>query len=339
MRTDHDTDQSGVKKVVHHSRLAKSALPPNRSDGSNTQTTLPWQVSRGPAAAPSAPPVYCLRNRSNFCYLNSVAVALHWSMISSGGSPRDFGTLGPALAVLSRLRTLELFTHATWKELLRGWRRPAQQHDATELMSFIMDPGSCHLFGEWQARCQEPDGVVICDRGTTSPFLSLDIRNQPSLGEATAAWHTQPFLHALSRTPILLAIQLGRFHHNGRRTVKVRTPCDLPTLLEFPVFQNDQLECSTRTYRLCGGIVHVGDLATSGHYRPFCMHNTAQSMGSEAASPHHTATMLGQYTLYDDDKPPSSRSPSNDKLLRHNTYVVFYCCTSREGRRSSESGS
>ena len=96
--------------------------------------------------------------------------------------------------------------------------------------------------------------------------------------------------------------------------------------------------CSSRAYRLCGGIVHVGDLATSGHYRPFCVHNAVQSSGSEVASPNVTTTMFGPYTLYDDDKPPSPRSPITDNLLRHNTYVVFYICTCRDGRRNSEPG-
>ena len=40
------------------------------------------------------------------------------------------------MAVLSRLKQLELITHATWKALLNGWRRPAQQREVTELMSF-----------------------------------------------------------------------------------------------------------------------------------------------------------------------------------------------------------
>ena len=171
MHTDLRAGQRGEKQTEHHSKPAAVASLPSRPSDSRTQTTLPWQASGRVAATPLAPPAYCLRNRSNFCYLNSVAVALHWSMVSSGGNPSDFGSLGPALAVLSRLRKLELFTRATWKELLHGWRRPAQQHDVTELMSFVMDPDSRHAVGEWQARCLEPGRDVICDRGSTSPFI------------------------------------------------------------------------------------------------------------------------------------------------------------------------
>ena len=65
-------------------------------------------------------------------------------MLSAGGQARDYGSLGPAMAVLTRLKKVELATHATWKALLQGWRRPAQQHDVTELMSFVIDQSS-HL--------------------------------------------------------------------------------------------------------------------------------------------------------------------------------------------------
>ena len=330
--------QSGDKRSEHHCKPATVASLPRRPGESLTQTTLPWQASGRDAAAPSAPPAFSLRNRSNFCYLNSVAVALHWSMISSGGNPRHFGSLGPALAVLSRLRTLELPTHATWKELLQAWRRPAQQHDVTELMSFIIDPDSHHAVGEWQARCLAPGRDVICDRGSTSPFISLDIQDRPALGEALASWHEQHYRRALSSPPIFLAIQLGRFQHNGRRTIKIRTPCDIPLTLDFPVFRDDQLGCSSRNYRLCGGIVHIGDQANSGHYRPFCVHNDIHSLGSEGTSPGDATPMYGTYTLYDDDRPPTTRNPSTDNLLRHNTYVVFYFRTCTAGRSNSEPG-
>ena len=232
VRADLSASQRGEKQIAHHHESATSAPLPSRPDDSLTQTTLPWQASGRVAVTPSAPPAYCLRNRSNFCYLNSVAVALHFS---SGGHPRDFGSLGPALAVLSRLRKLELFTHATWKELLNGWRRPSQPHDVTELMSFIMDPESRQVAGEWQARCLEPGRDIISDRGSTSPFISLNTQDMPTLSEALASWHTQHYRRALSRPPALLAFQLGRFQFNGRRTIKVRTPCDIPLMLELPL--------------------------------------------------------------------------------------------------------
>ena len=169
-------------------------------------------------------------------------------------------------------------------------------------------------------------------------LIGLDIQGMHSLREALESWHEQQYTHALSRPPTLLAIQLGRFRHNGRRTIKVRTPCDIPPVLEVPFFSDDQLMCGRETYRLCGGIVHVGDLATSGHKRPFCVHRHVHSNGSEAASPNHTEAALGLYTLYDDDRPLVFKSPSTDNLLRHNTYVVFYLSESRTDRRSGEPG-
>ena len=335
--TELHADQRAEENGGRQSRSATDTSTQTRPGVPLTQTTLPWQASRRDAVTDSVPPTYCLRNRSNYCYLNSVAISLRWAMLSAGSHARDYGSLGPAMEVLSRLKKVELATHATWRALLHGWRRPAQQHDVTELMSFVMDQSSHLVAGEWQAKCVEPGHDTICDRGSTSPFISLDIQGKHTLREALLSWHEQHYRHALSIPP-LLAIQLGRFWHNGRRTIKIRTPCDLPLALDLPFFRDNQLRCGLRSYRLCGGIVHVGDLATSGHYRPFCVHKSVHRHGSEVASPHDAEAMLGPYTLYDDDRPPTSRSLSTDTLLRHNTYVVFYLSACRVDRSIGEPG-
>ena len=189
-------------------RSASSASAQAHPETVPAQTTLPWQAARRDTATDSASPAYCLRNRSNYCYLNSLAVSLHWALLSANSHTRDYGSLGPAIAVLNRLKKVELATHATWKALLQGWRRPAQQHDVTELMSFVMDQNSPLVAGEWQARCVEPGRDIICDRGSTSPFISLDIQGKHSLREALISWHEQHYRHAISAPPILLAIQL-----------------------------------------------------------------------------------------------------------------------------------
>ena len=335
--TELDAGQSAQKKVTKLNRSASSASAPAHPETVPAQTTLPWQATRRDTATDSASPAYCLRNRSNYCYLNSVAVSLHWALLSANSHTRDYGSLGPAIAALNRLKKVELATRATWKALLQGWQRPAQQHDVTELMSFVMDQNSPLVAGEWQ-RCVEPGRDIICDRGSTSPFISLDIQGKNSLREALISWHEQHYRHAISAPPILLAIQLGRFRRNGRRTVKIRTPCDIPPALELPFFSDNQLECGQKSYRLCGGIVHVGDLATSGHYRPFCVHRAVHRLGSEVASPNDSDDTLGPSTLYDDDRPPMSRSLSTDSLLRHNAYVVFYLSTRSVDRSRGEPG-
>ena len=304
-----------------------AASSSSRKDRTQSQTTLPWQVRQPGTVASSVPPNYCLRNRSNYCYLNSVAVAVHWAVLSSGSTPRDLGSFGPAIDVLNRLKQVELPGHTTWKALLQGWRRPMQQHDVTELMSFVMDPRSRLVVGEWQARCIEPGHDTICDRGFTSPFVSFEIRGHATLQDALTAWHEQHYRHALCDPPKLLAIQLGRFCSVGRHTVKVKTSCVIPLDIAIPYFRNDLLECGLQQYRLCSGIVHVGDMATTGHYRPFCVHSVVHRPGYEATSPDNSGAMLGSYTLFDDDKPPVLNTAASDNLLRHNAYVVFYIRT------------
>ena len=139
--------QQAKKNGEHQDKSTAAAPAQTRPGVPNTQTTLPWQAPRREHVIDSVPPAYCLRNRSNYCYLNSVAVSLHWAMLSAGGQAREYGSLGPAMAVLTRMKTVELATQAAWKALLQGWRRPAQQHDVTELMSFVMDQSSRLVVG------------------------------------------------------------------------------------------------------------------------------------------------------------------------------------------------
>ena len=96
---------SATGPATHASSSARPGVP-------LTQTTLPWQVSRREAVPDSVPPAYCLRNRSNYCYLNSVAVSLRWAMLSAGSQASDYGSLGPAMSVLTRLKKVELAAHA-----------------------------------------------------------------------------------------------------------------------------------------------------------------------------------------------------------------------------------
>ena len=275
-----------------------------------------WQVTGG--AGNLEAPCYLFANRANYCYMNATAAALHWAMRAMGCQPSDFGSLRPALVAISRLRRLEIPTHHDWKPLLRGWRRPTQQHDAAEFMSHVTDPSAAALVGRWQARCLEGGRLSIRDEGSSAPYIGVDITAQRDLQSALNAWHLQQYIHALTNSPKLLCLQLGRFRHEGSRTVKVRHRCYVPKRLQVPLFVNDSLECTTQEYVLCSGIVHVGDTATSGHYRAMCVHSPFATERFEDSSP------ALRYTLCDDDRQASLHSPRLDSLLDHNLYVVLY---------------
>ena len=103
------TDTGRAKTADRVTDAAASSS--SRKDRTQSQTTLPWQVRQPGTVASSVPPHYCLRNRSNYCYLNSVAVAVHWAVLSSGSTPRDLGSFGPAIDVLNRLKQVELPGH------------------------------------------------------------------------------------------------------------------------------------------------------------------------------------------------------------------------------------
>ena len=282
------------------------------------QTSLSsWQVPSG--AADLEAPCYMLTNRANYCYMNASAAALHWAMRAMNGRPSDFGSLGPALMAISKLRRLEIPTHHDWKLLLRGWRRPTQQHDAAEFMSHIVDPRSSATAGRWQARCLEQGRSPVREESSSAPHIGINIATHHDLQSAVNAWHQQHYTHALSTPPKLLCLQLGRFRHEGRRTVKVRQRCSVPHRLQVPAFTGELLESHDLTYALCSGIAHIGDTATSGHYRAMCVHSPLGQGRSEASSP------TPSYTLCDDDRQASQNSSRLDNLLDHNLYVVLYC--------------
>ena len=65
-----------------------------------------WQVSGGVGNLEA--PCYLFTNRANYCYMNASAAALHWAMRSTGCQPSDFGSLGPALMAISRLKRIEI---------------------------------------------------------------------------------------------------------------------------------------------------------------------------------------------------------------------------------------
>ena len=104
--------------------------------------------------------------------------------------------------------------------------------------------------GEWQARCLAPGRDVICDRGSTSPFISLDIQDRPAFGEALASWHEQHYRQDSST----MAGAPSKYVH----------PVIYHSRLIFSVFRDDQLGCSSTNYRLCGCMCILGIKPTLG---------------------------------------------------------------------------
>ena len=105
-------------------------------------------------------------------------------------------------------------TTPAWRSRVRGWKRPAQQHDVAEFCSFLdsrdMFRHRCFQ-GRWQARSAE-GGFRVADSGSTWPLLLAELPTEDcSVQMLIDDWHGQACIHALSEAPAFLLIQLNPF--------------------------------------------------------------------------------------------------------------------------------
>ena len=199
-----------------------------------------------------------------------------------------------------QVRIPDLWTALPWSLAHSSWPRPHQQHDAAEHLSFfrrflIPDLTS----GGWQRRIlhQHPPAnfCEVTDCGETWPlFVSTPISQLPA--ETRLNLTVQKLLHiwqgetalgmlALSEAPMLLALQLNRFHgtseHSDASSSYVDSPIKdvsriiLDTRISLPCFSTrceptaDAISTQLVHYRLQAVLMHQGATAQSGHYRAF----------------------------------------------------------------------
>ena len=86
----------------------------------------------------------CLRNRSNYCYANSVVILLLQLRTKQGDSifPPAIDRL---LMRLNQTSNRHLWDDIGWTSHTQGWQRPSTQHDAAEFCCFLTTKGWFHL--------------------------------------------------------------------------------------------------------------------------------------------------------------------------------------------------
>ena len=130
--------------------------------------------------------------------------------------------------------------------------------------------------------------------------LPLDAQNPtPEVQELINQWHSQSLLHAFTKTPLWLFLQLPRFfYHAPGWPVKQAQAYILPYDLQLPQFVNsDTTDVNWVPYRVLAYIQHHGNVPTSGHYTTVAQRHPHESW------------------LLDDDKDPTLLTSAQLDLL------------------------
>ena len=213
-----------------------------------------------------------LTNRTNVCYLNSIALCVAWTILRTPSLQPllcQHGRL--ALAVLlEATRPVNLLQSPPWQRMLHSWAQPTRQHDAAELLLHLIPLLGPQVFaGVWESRRQEPNHVRILDGGECAAAISLDLpaRNgNTSLQQLVNSWHAQHTIQALVIPPPILILRLSRFLAT-RRGFRKHTGCiSWRASVHIPVFTDATLQSQVIEYQILAAVCHRGQHATSGHY-------------------------------------------------------------------------
>ena len=146
---------------------------------------------------------------------------------------------------------------------------------------------TCH----WEAR--PAVGSIEARRprvaGSTFVELTLPCTRQSELQDRIQSWHTQQAPHGLLTAPPFLLVSVARYANPVKGKNRIRLPCRVLQQASFPVFCDASDWVQWTSYRLIGGVMHLGSSPQSGHYRTFLAHpnpTSAQaSLTTEAAWP------------------------------------------------------
>ena len=113
-------------------------------------------------------------NRRNQCYANALITCLH-SVCHEANC--QIGSIQEVILELARLAEADIFTRQEWTQLFRGWRRPTQQHDVTELLHhFAPHLQGPAMQGEWAVHRPNPSQPLrLLDSSPTQPYVSMHI--------------------------------------------------------------------------------------------------------------------------------------------------------------------
>ena len=257
--------------------------------GVHTPTGSPPTVSTGPAAAvPSQLPAHPvpetaagllallprlrLSNPSNYCYSHACLLAYLWLV---GKSSMPIQVLGrePIKSFLKQAQSrprLHLWSLLPWRQAMRTWRNPARQQDAADYLLHLHQVLNASCFqGLWQSY---DDSRHLRDEGGVCPLILSGIHDTTdesipliTVQEHVQRWHNQHHKHALIAGTDVVALQLSRFSNARGIATKLHHRIKAEPDILLPQWTSTGI--LWRTYQLQAMIQHIGDHATTGHYR------------------------------------------------------------------------
>ena len=199
-----------------------------------------------------------------------------------------------------------------WATQMTDWQEPHRQHDAAEFLMYVL--GRTHFpahDGQWAVY----RGHRHLDDSSlqTSPLI-LNIGRHKTIQAMIQAWHQdEATSRYITAGPRIIVIQLTRFLVQQGRIRKSTAKVPIPDTVHIPTRTGDG--AAVLSYRVVGGIYHLGPRAQVGHYRTFQLERTE-------------ASELRMWVT-DDGRVPALATPADEATVRMNAYLLF--CTVAEG--------
>ncbi|CAE7839819.1 unnamed protein product [Symbiodinium sp. CCMP2592] len=213
-----------------------------------------------------------LHNPSNLCYLHSTIYALLWTILQArlhdahiSPPPQALTMLCPPITDSSNC-PIQVLHSVPWLMLLQAWPSVHRQHDAAELIQYLLPRFSHSGFnGGWEARNFAPGGIVTLDTGPTQAPIPIALPAGPSLElqEAIDGWSAQVTARYALLTPSsLLCIQLQRFTNaEGDMRRDTRPMAMASTTVRMPLFAGlSTMQVRYVHYQVVAVQLHYGDL-------------------------------------------------------------------------------
>ena len=323
------------------SLAAGGGLPSHRADVSQSTCSRATEAT-SEAARALIQPTACIENRGNHCYANATMQAVHWLCSFLPATQEIWVAAMRTVMQRMSLQVPDLWTALPWSLAHSSWPRPHRQHDAAEYLSFFrrfLIPDL--VTGGWQRRIlrHHPSETLceVTDCGETWPlFISTPISQLPAATRLNLT--VQKLLHiwqgeaaigmmALSEAPVLLSLQLNRFHgtsehpdalpFHAKSPLKDTSRIILDMRISLPCFIHpcqpsaDAVATHLVHYRLHAVLMHQGATAQSGHYRAFLTSGNLPRL---------------QY-LCDDGKIASCVSGATpDEVMCHGYILLYHRC-------------